>query len=99
MKTCVTTAQIMIPQASTRPIRSYAGSRAELRPLLPAFRSDSEPLPEADGSNSPTSCGFPDSFKNPTIRNIPAAPICKTHSRTFMTFAIEPELESDRCFC
>src|ERR1700730_13686133 len=41
-------------------------------------------------SNSPTSCAFPDSFKNPTIRNIPAAAICKTHSTTFMIFPVEP---------
>src|SRR5882724_10633 len=46
-------------------------------------------------SNSATSCGLPDSFKHPTIRNIPAAAICETHSRTFTIFAIEPEPEAD----
>src|SRR5438132_747925 len=45
-------------------------------------------------SNSPTICAFPDSFKNPTIRNIPAAEICKTHSTTFTIFPVE--LEPDR---
>ncbi len=46
-----------------------------------------------NGESSPTSCAFPDSFKNPTIRNIPAAAICKIHSTTFMIFPVELELK------
>ena len=44
-------------------------------------------------SNSPTNCAFPDNFKNPTIKNIPAAAICKTHSTTFTIFPVEPEAD------
>src|SRR6266446_4639171 len=43
--------------------------------------------------NRLTICAFPDSFKYPTIKNIPAAAICKTQSTRFTIFPVEPEAD------